>query len=414
MSEQDARFISRVLRERNIHAPLRAGVSRDMIESLEYRDAFDFILRHHTKYGEVPTGTTVKVEFPNLRLIKVEDSLEYVTDALFSARRKTLMVNMITDTISVVERKGTPEEIAAVASKALEQMHSLLPTVNDYDLTNDPDERLAEYKALAVAPNGLLGLPTGFATIDTATGGLQKGQLVTIIASPKTGKSQLALRIAANIHANGASPLFQSFEMSNAEQKKRYDAMNAEIDHAGLQRGSLVKKHWNQLEASLQGLKGTPQFVLSDSTVGITVSAVTAKAMEYSPDALFIDGAYLMIDEQTGESGTPQSLTNITRSLKRVAQRLDIPVIITTQTLLWKMKKNRINQGSIGYSSSFLQDSDVVLALERTEDEDEMVRILKIVASRNSGPAEVPLLWDWGAGRFEEPTGASSISFGNP
>jgi hypothetical protein len=71
------------------------------------------------------------------------------------------------------------------------------------------------------------------------------------------------------------------------------------------------------------------------------------------------------------------------------------------------MKKGRqLTADSIGYSSSFFQDSDVIIGLERTEDDDEMTRVLKIVESRNCGKVEVDLIWNWEEGQFVEMTGA--------
>ena len=108
-----------------------------------------------------------------------------------------------------------------------------------------------------------------------------------------------------------------------------------------------------------------------------------------------------MQDEQTGESNTPQALTSITRGLKRMAQRMNIPVVITTQTLLWKMKGGKVSADSIGYSSSFFQDSDVILGLEEVPDDDES-RNLRVVASRNCGPEEANLIWRWDTGCFHD------------
>jgi hypothetical protein len=66
------------------------------------------------------------------------------------------------------------------------------------------------------------------------------------------------------------------------------------------------------------------------------------------------------------------------------------------------MKKTRLNSQSAGYSSSFVQDSDVVLGLERVDDEIDDVRILRVIMSRNCGPVEAYLRWDFEHGRFEE------------
>jgi hypothetical protein len=73
------------------------------------------------------------------------------------------------------------------------------------------------------------------------------------------------------------------------------------------------------------------------------------------------------------------------------------------------MRRGQVSADSIGYSSSFHQDSDVIFALQRQDENDDTSRLLKIVASRNCGPAEIELLWDWEEGKFEE-YGSPSVS----
>jgi replicative DNA helicase len=267
------------------------------------------------------------------------------------------------------------------------------------DLTKNTEERYKEYQSLQNST--FLGIPTGFAKIDEATAGLQSGQLITIIAPPKTGKSQIALQMAINVHRGGKIPMFQSFEMNNHEQQQRHDAMRAHISHGRLRRGKLLPAEEARYIDTLNEMEKEHSFHLVDAVNGITVSSLAAKIEQTKPDIVFVDGVYLMLDEVSGEMNTPQAITNITRGLKRLAQRIQKPVIITTQTLLWKMRAGKVTADSIGYSSSFFQDSDVILGLEPVE-EDEEIRLLKIVASRNCGPSETALTWRWETGCFHD------------
>jgi len=70
--------------------------------------------------------------------------------------------------------------------------------------------------------------------------------------------------------------------------------------------------------------------------------------------------------------------------------------------LNWKMKKGQVTADSIGYSSSFHQDADVIFGLQREDEHVDDTRVLKILDSRNSGRVDVSLLWDWGTGTFRE------------
>src|SRR5215831_7152454 len=96
-----------------------------------------------------------------------------------------------------------------------------------------------------------------------------------------------------------------------------------------------------------------------------TVSALAAQIQKERPDVCYIDGTYLMDAEvERAEPGSAQALTSITRSLKRLAQRLEIPIVQTTQALSWKARGGKLSLDSIGYSSSFAQDSDVIFGVE--------------------------------------------------
>jgi replicative DNA helicase len=199
--------------------------------------------------------------------------------------------------------------------------------------------------------------------------------------------------------------MFQSFEMTNREQQNRYDSMRAKVSHNRLISGNLTAEEEGRFKQALDDMANeTVNFWLVDALHGITVSAIQSKVQTLQPDVVFIDGVYLMTDEQTGEMNTPQALTGITRSLKRLAQKIDKPVVITTQALNWKTKKGKVSTDSIGYSSSFLQDADVVFGLEREDENVDDTRILKVMAARNSGNVETSLVWDWASGLFREMT----------
>jgi replicative DNA helicase len=180
--------------------------------------------------------------------------------------------------------------------------------------------------------------------------------------------------------------------------------MRARISYQRLMTGTLTFEEESRFVKVVS--EDVPQmrdkFWFSDSTNGQTVSAVASKIQSKNPDIVFIDGTYLMIDEQTNESNTPQAITNITRSLKRLAQKVKKPIVISTQALAWKMRNGQVTADSIGYSSSFHQDADVIFGLQRVDENVDDTRLLRVIASRNSGLTEAQLLWDWNTGAFRE------------
>jgi replicative DNA helicase len=401
-ADNEVRLLSRAIRTRDISSMLEAGVQDDWFFVEENKAVWRFIRQHWTRYQEVPTGVTVLDNFPTYRLLAVDDNLDYLLDQLIEYRKRQSTISVVQDASEAIASGDHNAAIAVLGQGVAKLLDEGARETTDIDLTDNATQRFEEYLNVKTRPNGLLGIATGFKTIDQATAGLQPGQLITIIAPPKTGKSVLALQVAVNVHNDGFVPLFQSFEMNNIEQQHRHDAMRAHIAHSRLIRGGLTKDEETRYMKVLEEMETMHKFYLTDAVSAMTVTGLSAKIDKLRPDIVFVDGVYLMVDEITGEQNSPQALTNITRGLKQLAMAKKIPIVISTQVLLWKMKKKQVSADAIGYSSSFYQDSDVILGLQKQDEEDDTSRELRIVASRNCGPASSDLLWDWEEGKFEE------------
>lgn len=401
-ADNEVRLLSRAIRTRDITPLLEAGVEDNWFFVDENKQVWRFLRQHWTKYAEVPTAVTVKDNFPAYRLLAVEDSAEYLLDQLIEYRKRQSIIEVVQTSAEAIAG-GDHNAALAVMNQGIARIADDGPSEStDIDLTENATQRFEEYLNIKTRPNGLIGFATGFKTIDEATAGLQPGQLVTIIAPPKTGKSVLAMQMAVNVHRDGFVPMFQSFEMTNMEQQHRHDSMRAQIAHSRLIRGNLNKDEEARYMKTLEEMEQMHKFYLTDSVSAMTVTGLAAKIEKIRPDIVFIDGVYLMTDDVSGEQNTPQALTSITRNLKHLAMAKQLPIVVSTQVLLWKMKKRQVSADAIGYSSSFYQDSDVILGLQRQDEEDDSSRELRIVASRNCGPATSDLLWDWEEGKFEE------------
>ena len=398
-ADNEHRLVSKIIRDRDIVPALQRGVNESWFLDDDNRKAWSFVRKHYGEYSEVPTAVTVKDHYPNYKVLDVQDSVDYLLDTMVDFRRRLLTRQGLETAVEQLQENDHNAALLAMEATITKVNEQGILGTHEIDLTKNTEQRYKEYQALQ--NQEFLGIPTGFSKIDEATAGLQGGQLITIIAPPKTGKSQIALKMAVNVHTQGFIPMFQSFEMNNHEQQQRHDAMRANISHSRLRRGKLLPAEEDRYIEVLNKMETEPSFHLIDAVSGITVSALAAKIEQTKPDIVFVDGVYLMLDEVSGEMNTPQAITNVTRALKRLAQRIDKPIIITTQTLLWKMRAGKVTADSIGYSSSFFQDSDVILGLEPIE-EDEDIRLLKIVASRNCGPSETALTWRWETGCFHD------------
>jgi replicative DNA helicase len=398
----EAKLLSKIVQGRNVNYLFEKGVNESWFHDSNDKKLFKFLQHHFANYSETPSLDVIQENFPTYTPVVVEDSLEYLLDRLVEERRKSIVVSTISDAIEQVENKKDHEEALNALLRGFARIENEgLSRTNDIEITKAASLAKEEYERRKNNP-GMLGFSTGFPTMDEATAGMQAGQLIFIVAPPKTGKSTVALQMAATNHLNGLRPMFLSFEMNNEEQKLRYYAIRARISHHRLRTGTLTQEEegrfYQKIDA-IQNMEDEMWFV--DSANGVTVSSIASKIQNFKPDIVYVDGTYLMIDEEGAEAYN-QQMTNITRALKRLAQKSKIPVVATTQVLNWKMRKGQVTADAIGYSSSFHQDADVIFGLQREDETVDDTRTLKVIANRNGGFKEVALMWNWETGVFRE------------
>lgn len=371
----------------------------------EDREVFEFIRAHWAEHGQVPASVTVKYNFPQYEIIRVKEPYEYYLSEVRRRRKYGLLFEAVALGTEALENDDV-EEASSLLAEGLMRAQIEVSELRDTNIIETWERRLTTYREWKQFGRTLRGIPSGFPTIDDGTRGFQDGQLITFVGAPKAGKSWMMLKMAMAAHDFAKTPLFIGFEMSNEEQEARYDALAAEVSYTRLLKGTFTPEEDEKLERAMRRRKSGDPFIFSADPEGSTVSAVAAKIEQYDPDIVFIDGVYMMDDEgkEAHPRGTPQALTNITRALKRLAQKRKIPIVISTQVLLWKLnRKTGIDEGAIGYTSSFIQDSDIVLGVETVgDDPNSPLKRLKVVLGRTVPKFEVQLHWNWEELRVEE------------
>jgi len=396
--------ISKIIEEQSLHEASRSGI-KPVYFSGEWEGVYQWLLDYNSKHGACPTERAFHTAYGD---ISVEDTsgetFSGLFDELLDAYRTRTVVSAVSDAMGPLDKDDVSKAIS-ILSKGIQAASTETARLRDYNIIEGWEEQLQTYREMRDNPNALRGIPTGFAGLDRVTYGLRPQQFIVMVGEPKRGKSLFSLIMSNSCHRHGLVPLFISFEMSVAEQRSRYYSLTAKIPYERILSGQMSEAEFDRLEKSMRLSKNMQPYRMSeDSSSLTTVSAIAGKIQEYQPHAVFIDGMYLMDDENGEPKGSPQALTNITRGVKRLAQRFDIPIVGTSQVLSWKLNNKRtraITADSIGYTSSFVQDADLVLGVERNPDLDDQA-IIRVVEARTAGRAEVHVKWDWQTMEFEE------------
>ena len=220
----------------------------------------------------------------------------------------------------------------------------------------------------AIAPS-LTGVTTGFMDLDTALGGMKRGDLIIVAARPGLGKTSLVLNFAKNASSRQTARVaFFSIEMAAEQLVQRLVAMESGVDSTRLAFGNHTDRDERLISHALGVLAEMP--IYFDDSAGLTVAEMRAKArrlqLEHGLDLIFVDYLQLMHSGIRSENRV-QEVSYITRSLKQLARDLDVPVVACSQlSRAAETRANNVPQLSdLRESGSIEQDADVVMFIYR-------------------------------------------------
>jgi hypothetical protein len=396
------RLISKIVAEGDFTPALSGGIKENWFEDEEPRRVYIWMVDYYNRYNKTPTADALHLEFPTYKLLDVEEPYQFYVDRFRATRERTLLVDGEIDLHEALE-DGDLKLAKDRMSQTLSRVGSEVSSLNDLVATTEWRSRYDEYDEMRMHSDEMTGIPTGFETFDHLTGGFHDEQFILFAGQAKAGKSWLMMKSAVAAQEAGKKVLFITFEMSLKEQMARYDGITCGINSNKLLRNKLDD---NDMKLLRRGMKAQENrdglFICSaDITATTTPSGLSGKIDEHRPDIVFVDGIYLMENEAGHQPGTASAYTSLSRSMKRLAQRVKIPLVGTMQALSGKMDKTgKVTLHSLGWSSSWSQDADLVIGAER--DETAPLIKLRIVAGRNVSPAETFIACGWEESSFEE------------
>lgn len=215
---------------------------------------------------------------------------------------------------------------------------------------------------------GVTGVPTGYEKLDEMTSGFQKGDLIVLAGRPSMGKTGIALCLAANAAAEGATVGFFSLEMPAEQLSLRLLSLESGIGHHNIKNASISSDEWIELTSVAARLAEMKLFI--DDTAMLSLMDLRAKARklkaEHNLQLLVIDYLQLIHSTRTHEN-RHQEVSEISRSLKALAKELEIPIIALSQ--LSRAVDSRMDKrpmlSDLRESGAIEQDADVIMFLYR-------------------------------------------------
>lgn len=400
MSRVEEEVISYIALEGDLLTVTTAGVSPDHFLDPDNRAVFVDILSFQRDFNEPPTAEVILRDHPDFQFVgESSGPIAYLVRQLHAARIETLVELGMGAAGQALDKDG-PEAALSVLRVLQSQVALASVETTEIDYAQTGERRLEVYRRARENPGEMLGIPTGFAWLDKVTSGIQPQQFIVLTGLAKSCKTTVMLGMARTAFDYGVKPLILSFEMPYEEIARRLDGFRFGVNPTELLKGTLSDREWRRLERELLQVDKEKSLIFTEDRNGATtLSGVRAKIEKVNPDVLFIDGAYFLRDEVSGEVQTPLALTNISRGLRQLALS-HIPVVITTQSLSHKVGARGLTANSLGYTSAWAQDASLIVGMEPT-DEDYEYR-MKVLLSRDAIPQDNILSIHWNPPRFEE------------
>lgn len=389
----------------------------------EELDRFVWIRKFATKYGAMPSESAYEQHTGQV-LYPVDAPAAYYLNVLksmfvekeyqrYAAEIKKLMNAAVTD-----ELRGeklyelSTSFVAEVTSKHLA-----------HQITSNKDLRgqfMRTYKKKHYKDNEL-SLRSGWPTLDKATGGLDRGDVVSICGRPGQGKTQLMLFSALfgwyNFGQNSKdhSRLFVSMEMDRRLLINRMAAIVGNLPAAQIKNAALTSKQLDAITEKLEAFKTwLSELIVIDANLSGSVDTIRTYALQYQPSGIFIDGAYLLKHptEKDRFRRVAENADLIKKELAPIA-----PVFCSWQfsrDATKKKKGEKVGLEDIGYSDAIGQISSVVLGLFEDEDDKPVAPIpgqeveaspykrVEILKGRSGERGSFYINWDWETSNFTE------------
>jgi len=307
----------------------------------------------------------------------------YVATVAGKSKLRSL-VHTAQSVLSIASRKGDDD---ALLDEAQGKLLNLLATERESGLIPLKDvvrTALDDIEEACTNKGKVIGIPTGFPSLDGLTTGFKNGDMIVLAARPSQGKTSLALTIAEHVAIdNGISTGFLSMEMTSRALVKRIISARAGVDSHHMAGGRLGQSDIKQITDTAASIIKAPLHIDQTGNLSIVQLQSKARHLKYRHGIKFLVIDYLQLMHTKADSRV-QEVTKISAAVKLVARQLDIPVLVLSQ-----LSRKVEEQGrepclsDLRDSGAIEQDADLVALMHRDGDSN---LVWVSIAKHRNGP----------------------------
>lgn len=367
-----------------------------------FKNQIQFIQDHIHKYKTPPDVFTFQSEFPDIELVRVSESNEYLREEMKKNKQHIILV----ETFNKLKDLGSGDVTEAwkYLSDQCDRVSSLDTTL-PLDLIKDAKKRsdqIIEFSKQA-------RIPTGFKEIDKLMyGGLSTvEELLIIVARTNTGKSWVCVKMMESAQKNGFPCLYYSPEMQGSFLGTRFDTWRGHFQNNLIQQG----KYSDDYIEYIQKLKseGTSAYVIEDKDVEegeVSVPVLKNIVKQHNIKLLIIDGLSYMADRSKSDTDYVK-YKNLCLDLFQLSKQYGCAVVVAMQANR-ETRENKDDKGDAMPSVYNIEGSDhpariatQAFALRQVFDKHVLdIRLEKSRMANNQRPV-LSYAWDVNTGNMQ-------------
>lgn len=374
--------------ERNVLAAMISGRELDYILSEVGEDDFSDsrtkaiyrLIADMHRQGQTVDMITTQPRLTDNHLLSLEEYSDYVK--MMRNFKMVTLSSYITRLKKATQRKDIFRIVTKVEGELAEQvdpdeiLQGLMNTLALHSPTN-AERTIIEPKTMAEGCLDAVAarmdsdkrnanvINLSFGSINRATCGLEKGDLIILSAGTGAGKSAFSMNIARDVGViQKRSCLYMNSEMTTEQQQIRWASFLSGVSHSAIRAGQVTSEEFGKISECLNGMLHSKLYTLNmaDMQIGNVLSEIRLLHRKYATEMVIVDYIGRMDTMNVKDSVKEwQLMLNSARMLKTLAMELKIVIVMVAQ--LTK------DGGSLAQGSYMAHECDLWLNIIRWKDE---------------------------------------------
>jgi hypothetical protein len=346
----ETQYFAALLHAEDVSALRLVDPERDL--SAPWKVVYTWIMGFVRDRGTLPKPLTVSGTF-NVPLDRPPEHASYYAGLITKNVKRARIEEELSQTVVPHLEGHDPDAALAATAEAIGKVRAEFPMVDDArsclpGLGTNVDERWADYQFRSQFASSL-GLPLPWSSITKMTLGMQPGEAWALVSRPNIGKSWAAVVVSVYLWQMGYRVLFCSMETPprnaiprSARVRERLgpwadvarQRLSLRFDAWRLLNGKLNPQELYQYQQYLAMCKAEAQHkwgtlrIVSAPRIR-TISQLEQEAIEFQPDIIVWDSAYIAIDRAGKSNKRTDQAGYFLEDCKEMFSRVGVPGFIT-------------------------------------------------------------------------------------